>query len=1126
MARRYTLSNGSYSVLVTSRGTGFSSWHDLALTAWRDDPVREGPGVFLYVRDAGSGVAWSIGRHPVDRRPERSEVSSRGGVVRFERRDEELDAALEIAVDPSADVEVRRLVLRNGSSATRALELTSYAEIVLAPLAAHLAHPAFSKLFVETAAEGERLIASRRPRGRDERRTWIAHALRGSGDLSWETDRARFVGRGRSPSAPRALSAPLSGAVGSVLDPVFAFRRSFSLEPGEEAAFELVLAAADGRDRALALVDAADAASVLERARSGKLTVAGVDAPEDVLDDAYRPLTSAGEARHGSGEDALVFDNGTGGFSADGSEYVIRVDGADSLPPMPWVNVIANQRFGCLVSERGAATTWSENSRQNRLTPWSNDPVTDPHGEALYVRDEDDRTFWSPLPGPVAPASPFEVRHGLGYSTWRHRIGDLGEEVTTFVAADDPVKIVRLRVTNAGEGPRRLAVFSYAELVLGVLASDPRQVVTAWDPLGRAIFATNALREIGPRVTFAAAVDEPIIAFTTDRRSFLGDGGTPESPAALRSCERLDGRAGDGVDPCAALQVALAVGAGETAECAFLLGEAADEESARMLVERYRAPGAVEHALDAARSRWTDLTSVVRVATPSPAIDLAVNGWLLYQAASCRIWGRTAFYQSGGAFGFRDQLQDSMAMIYAHPDLTRAQILLHAAHQFVEGDVLHWWHPPLEKGTRTRCSDDLLWLPYVTTFYVAATGDAAVLDERTNFVTARELAPGEDETYLEVSPAAETTTVYEHCCRAIERSLRVGGHGLPLIGTCDWNDGFNRVGREGRGESIWLGFFLCAVLDGFAPIAQQRGDEDRARRWRDHRESLAVALDSAGWDGEWYRRAYYDDGTPLGSAENDECRIDALAQSWAVISGVAARERAELAMAAAERELVDDEGRLVRLLAPPFDRTAQDPGYIKGYVPGIRENGGQYTHAACWMVRALAELGRRDRAADLLEMISPASHARTAAEVAVYQVEPYVVAADVYGAPPHVGRGGWTWYTGSAGWLYRVALESVLGFSIDGARAIRLRPRVPDGWRRFSIDYTAPGGTTRYEIHVATTRGRAETVTSLTVDGVRARVTGGEARIPIADDGRTHRVEVRLGRVAQRARARPSSSKR
>jgi cyclic beta-1,2-glucan synthetase len=546
----------------------------------------------------------------------------------------------------------------------------------------------------------------------------------------------------------------------------------------------------------------------------------------------------------------------------------------------------------------------------------------------------------------------------------------------------------------------------------------------------------------------------------------------------------------------------------------LLLGETTSREIALALVEKLRAPGAVDAVLAEVRDFWRDTLGAVQVRTPLPEVDLMLNGWLAYQNLSCRIWGRSAFYQSGGALGYRDQLQDAAAMIYARPDLTRAQIRLHAAHQFVEGDVLHWWHPaPLEKGLRTRFADDLLWLPFITAFYVRSTGDAGVLDEVEPFVRARLLEEGEDEVFLRPEAAGVSADVYEHCCRALDRSLTQGAHGLPLMGTGDWNDGMNRVGREGRGESVWMGFFLHRILLDFMPLCEGRGDAARVERYSAYRDHLARALNDAGWDGAWYRRAFYDNGAVIGSRESDECQIDALAQAWAIISEVAPPVRAAQAMDALEERLVSDRDGIVRLLTPPFVDTPHDPGYIKGYVAGVRENGGQYTHAACWVVRAMAEMGRHARAAQLLRMLSPVSHAETPEQVGTYQVEPYVIAADIYGEAPHVGRGGWTWYTGSAGWMFRVALESVLGFTLEGGEAIVLAPRIPNEWPEVSMSYRLPGSQTRYELRVLNPDRQAAGVRHATLDG-QPLATGEAARalrIPLVDDGATHRVEVVLG---------------
>jgi cellobiose phosphorylase len=801
-----------------------------------------------------------------------------------------------------------------------------------------------------------------------------------------------------------------------------------------------------------------------------------------------------------------------GAFAPDADEFVIELAGTapdgGERPPMPWTNVVANERAGFIASESGASCTWARNSRENKLTPWINDPVADPHGEALYVRDLADGALWSAQPGPAAGGAAYEVRHGFGYTTWRHESHGLRQTATAFVPREDPLRIVSLAVEDASASERELSLVSYARLVLGALVSESaRFVATEWDAGEAILFAHGVGDERAEEVVFAAAVapESAELHATADRAAFLGRPGGAARPAALEGPAPLDGAAGAGLDACAALEVRLRLAPRGQATCAFLLGEAATEAEARALVARYREPGAVDAALAESRAFWSELRGTLRVATPSPALDAMANGWLLYQTISCRLWARSAFYQSGGAFGFRDQLQDSNALLFHRPDLARAQILLHAAHQFREGDVLHWWHPPSGRGTRTHFSDDLLWLPYIASHYVATTGDATVLDELAPFVTARALAPGEDEAFL--APTLDegpSESVYAHCVLAIERSMERGAHGLPLMGTGDWNDGMNRVGREGRGESVWLGFFLHAILGAFAPFAEARGDAERAARWRAEQVKLSAALEDA-WDGGWYRRAYTDDGVPLGSASGDECRIDVLPQAWAVLTGAVSRERAIAAMEAARRELVSTEDGMIRLLAPPFDKTPLDPGYIKGYVPGIRENGGQYTHGAMWLVRAMAELGWREEAAPLLERLTPVWHARDDAAIDVYQVEPYVVAADVYGAPPHVGRGGWTWYTGSAGWMLRVLLESILGVTLHGGSELRVRPCVPDAWPGFRVTWRG------VEIEVRNPHGRSEAVVSCTVDGAEAPVVDGAARIPLRRDGGPQRVLVELG---------------
>lgn len=815
-----------------------------------------------------------------------------------------------------------------------------------------------------------------------------------------------------------------------------------------------------------------------------------------------------------------------GGFTEDGAEYRIRLerqdDGSWTRPPRPWVNLLANERFGLICSESGACSPFGANSREQRIGPWSNDAVLDPHGNALLIRDEDAGTFWSPLPGPTPSGRLYEMVHGFGYSRCHHRSHGLEQETTLWVDRRDPVRVLRLRLRNESRRPRRLSIFEYQQLVLGPDDTwSPRTVVTHVDDERTLLTATNRLAGWGGVCFASAAADRPLQRWSasSDRRAFLGPGGSPSAPRALLEDEDLDGREGGGLDPCFVQQLVVDLPTDETVELCFVLGEATDPDHAHQLARRHADVESAANDLEEVTAFWRERLGRLRIATPSPGLDILVNGWLVYQTVACRLWARSAFYQSGGAYGFRDQLQDALALVDLWPELARDQILLHAAHQLVEGDVLHWWHPPDDRGLRTRFADDLLWLPHLTAHYLRVTGDHALLDEHRPFLCAPLLEEGEAERFVQAEPSGESASIFDHGCRAIDRSLAVGAHGLPLFGCGDWNDGMNRVGAEGRGESVWMGFFLHTVLGEWAPLCEQRGDTERAARYRSHRAALGEALEAQAWDGHWYRRGYYDDGSPLGSAESDECRIDALVQAWCVMSGAAPSDRAREAMRSVAEHLVDEEEGLIRLLTPPFVETPHDPGYIRGYVAGVRENGGQYTHAALWVVRAFAELGERDRALRLLERLGPVHHARDDEGAQRYGVEPYVVAADVYGAPPHVGRGGWTWYTGSAGWMLRVVLESVLGLRIDEGRWLVVEPRVPDHWEGFHVRWRPLGGPSSYDVEVRNPDRRAETVVELLLDGRPVRPVDGRGRVPLERDGETHRLEVVLGRAEHPASA-------
>jgi len=816
----------------------------------------------------------------------------------------------------------------------------------------------------------------------------------------------------------------------------------------------------------------------------------------------------------------LMFFNGYGGFTPSGKEYVIRLNTIPNSKkliqtPAPWINVISNPDFGFIATESGSDFTWSKNSRENKLTPWSNDAVTDPPGEVIYIRDEDEKLFWSPTPEPVPGSHFYEVRHGFGYSKWSSTTLNIDQEVTKWVDQVDSIKIIKLRLQNTDLMYKSLSIYHYLDWVLGIFREDAtRHLITSLDEDLHTIFAKNYYNnEFAGRIAFKGFYmdKEPDSeSHTADRLDFIGRNKSLKEPRTLNYDPKLEERFGIGFESCAASKIDLKLDSGSSVDLYFYLGEASSEEQARTLINKYCDVTTIERSLKKVKDLWHNKLERIQIDTPDLELDFMTNGWLQYQNIACRMWARAGFYQAGGAFGYRDQLQDSAAACYLDPELTRKQILLHAAHQFSEGDVLHWWHPPTDRGIRSRITDDLLWLSNVTAFYLNQTGDKSILEEEVQFLNARKLQDNEHEAYLHPEISQEKATLYEHCCRAIDRSLTAGEHGLPLMGSGDWNDGMNNIGVQGKGESVWLGFFLYDILVDFIPICKKRKDQNRVEKYEKYQKALKTHLNKEGWDGQWYRRAFYDDGTPLGSTQNMECQIDAIAQAWAVISGAATSEKAKKALSAAERMLVSESDGIIRLLTPPFDKTDKNPGYIKGYIPGVRENGGQYTHAALWLVKAFAEQGDREKAARLLKMLLPVNHSKNKSRSDRYIVEPYAVAADIYGENPLTGMGGWTWYTGSAGWMYRVILESILGIRVNKKDTILFSPLILPSWKRYKVTVRSFDGETAYKIEVINPNKLSKGTVTACLDGEELVIKKDLVKFKMKHDAKVHKLKIEV----------------
>jgi cyclic beta-1,2-glucan synthetase len=1215
------LSNGRYHVMVTNAGGSYSRWNDIAVTRWREDGTCDNWGTFCYIKDLSGEEYWSNTYQPTLKKGKKYEVTFAQGRVDFHDSQNEIDTHTEIAVSPEDDIEMRRLTVTNWSHVRKTIELTSYAEVVLANPASDLMQPAFSNLFVQTEIIPEQysILCTRRPRSEGEKLPFMFHAMTIEGknieEISYETDRMEFIGRDNTAAHPKAMETPgpLLGNQGSVLDPIVAIRYKVTLEAYEKITVDMVTGIAATRegcqdlmnkyqddkahkDRVLEMawthnqvvlrqinvseseaqlygslassvlfVNAAyraDPAILINNHRqqsglwgysiSGDLPIILLKIGNQENIELVKQLTKAHaywrlkglivdlviwneehtgyrpifqneilalippESRDHSGgifirasdqisdEDRilfqtvarviisddngtfadqvnrkilakkaipyivptqvnspiltpafppkdLLFSNGLGGFSPDGKSYVINLNNKNKTPA-PWVNVIANPNFGTIVSESGTAYTWTENAHELRLTPWNNDPVSDTGGEAFYLRDEETGKFWSTTFLPTRSDLAYITTHGFGYSVFEHIEDGIYSEMLVYVDIEQAVKFTVVKIRNQSGRARKLSATGYVEWVLGDnRAKTAMHIHTEIDQDSGALLAKNPYNtEFSQRVAFFD-VDYLNKTFTADRNEFIGRNGNLQNPDAM-SRQHLSGKIGVALDPCAAIQIPFYVADGEEQEIIFRLGAGRDSNDARQIAKKFQGSEAAKDSFKSVTAYWENIVGAVQINTPDLATNILSNGWLTYQTISARLWGRSGFYQSGGAFGFRDQLQDVLSLLHSAPKFARDQILLCASRQFKEGDVQHWWHPPVGRGVRTRISDDYLWLPFAISSYVSTTGDETILKESASFLEGRFLNPDEESYFDLPQISTESGSIYEHGVRSIKHSFNFGEHGLPLIGTGDWNDGLDKVGQHGKGESVWLAFFLYEILIQFIPVAHLQNDFDFADICKKEAEKLKENIDRYAWDGEWYKRAWFDDGTPLGSATDEECKIDSIAQSWSVLSGAGDASKIETAMESAYKNLVQKDAKIIKLLEPAFDKSSLNPGYIKGYVPGVRENGGQYTHAAVWMIMAFAKLGNQEHVWELLNMINPINHGKSATDIAIYKVEPFVLAADVYSRAPHAGRGGWTWYTGSAGWLYRLIIESFLGLQKEGNKLI-INPCIPKEWRSFKIDY-------------------------------------------------------------------------
>ncbi|MGO4500182.1 glucoamylase family protein [Paenibacillus sp. 2RAB27] len=1294
-------SNGTLTTMISNSGSGFIRFEGMDVTRWREDPVTDNWGSYMYIRDVISDKVWSPTFQPC-RLPSNKQLAQFAqDRSTFLCEDGDVHTTLEICVSPDSNAEVRRLTIVNKGSEARTLEVTTFLEIALAPHNADKAHPAFTKLFIETQfeADAECLLARKRPRDGGEKSVWAFHTLttggRPLGPVEFETDRARFIGRGYTLSRPNGIATRLGSTVGSVADPAFIMRRRLTLQAGEQVELTALTGVTESKEQAIDIVQQLSQKQQIERSFqlawtrsqievqhlhisiadlavfqllagctlyaaplrperessiavnqkgqqglwaygiSGDLPIViirvsdavnlsfinkliigfeylrhnrlfidlvilneSVEGYQQDLQEALRRMVEQIISGQGSGQGGvhvlpvtqladgdksllyavsrivlradgpslkaqlkasipsytsdetilitappnrfapakavetndLLFFNGWGGFTADGREYHIVLKNGNYLPS-PWINVMANPKFGCITSELYTGYTWWRNSRECKLTPWSNDPSIDQQGEVCYLRDEESMEYWSLTPAREQLTSSYKVVYGRGYTRYHHESHGLLQEMTVFVPLDDPVKVIKLRLQNTTSEQRKISVTYYAEWVLGVhREGNASFIVSEWDSENKVLTARNTYQEnfrdatafltIHPQMEASAewekgnhqeaASTNMDMTWTSDRLEFIGRNGSIDHPAVMNQLH-LSGTTGPTYEGCGAIQTKFVIKPNSEQIVYILLGCEDSRETAAELTQKYRQTLVCDQAYEDVIKFWDDAMGTIRVSTPCPEMDIMLNNWLLYQTLSCRMWARSAFYQAGGAYGFRDQLQDSLALLHSRPDLTRAQILLHASHQYEEGDVQHWWHEETHRGIRTRFSDDLLWLPYAVVRYMEHTEDESILNEIVPYLRSESLSEKEHERYEPTVLSEQSGTILDHCFRALDRGLRFGEHGLPLIGIGDWNDGMSRVGAEGRGESVWLGWFLGLVLYGMANLCEQRSEHERAENYRRIQDKLADSLNEKGWDGQWFRRAFTDSGEWLGSIHNAECRIDAIAQSWSVISGLSQADKALQAMRSFDRELVDRSLSVAHILYPPFDQTDPSPGYIQGYPPGIRENGGQYTHGVIWSIIAWCGLGEGDKAFELFHMLNPIMHTKTSSEVRKYVGEPYVMSADVYTEEPHKGRAGWTWYTGASGWMYQAGIEWILGLRRRGERLF-ICPSIPREWPEFAVIYRF--GKSEYHITVTNVLQKSSGQTTLSIDGKAADMkeftTDDGPFILLHDDSEIHQILLSL----------------